>query len=94
MENRFVTRGVEAALPLWLQTCLWSLRDRMKPESRDYLQVFQLIAMPCGMQKIMHRQEQPPYECDLELPSENGVTGKVFIIDDIDHVTMLLAEEY
>lgn len=65
----------------------------MPPENRDYLQVFQLTASP-GLQKIVHKQEQPPYEQELDFAAEDAVTQKVYIIEDADYVTMLLAEEY
>ena len=31
---------------------------------------------------------------DYVMPTESEINCKVYIIDDVDHVTMLLAEEY
>ena len=63
----------------------------------DYLQVFKL--MPTDhegrrVQKIVHTQEQPPYEKEYILLTDEIVTEKVFVIDDETHHTFLLAEEY
>ena len=39
--------------------------------------------------------EQPEYRMEYLLPTiSNPVTAKVYVIDDGDHSTMLLAEEY
>ena len=46
------------------------------------------------MLHIRHEQEQPDTKMDYVLPVNEEINCKVYIIDDIDHVTMLLAEEY
>lgn len=46
------------------------------------------------MLHIRHEQEQPDAKMDYVLPVDEEINCKVYIIDDIDHVTMLLAEEY
>ena len=48
---------------------------------------------PTG-QHIVHKQEQPPYRYELDVPCDDAVSAKVFVIDDLTHSTMLLAEEY
>ena len=48
---------------------------------------------PVG-QHIIHEQEQPPYRYELDVPCDDAVNAKVFVIDDLTHSTMLLAEEY
>ena len=45
-------------------------------------------------QHIVHEQEQPPYRYELDVPCDDAVNAKVFVIDDLTHSTMLLAEEY
>ena len=47
-----------------------------------------------GGQHIIHEQEQPPYRYELDVPCDDAVNAKVFVIDDLTHSTMLLAEEY
>lgn len=93
MEKRFVTSGVEAKIPRWLQHLLWFMRDGMEVEKRDYLQVFQLGRTETG-QRVIHTQQEPPYEYVLETECKDAVDTKVYIIDDETHVTMLLASEY
>ena len=86
--KRFLTRGVQAEIPIELQLFLWNCIDNL-PEERDYFQVFALKEID-GKQHIHHFSEQPEYMIDLD----NPVNQKVYVIDDIDHSTMLLAEEY
>ena len=89
---RYLTCGVDATIPLRLQTLLWNLIDMLPPE-RDFLQVFWLE--PFGeMQKIIHTSEQPEYKKVCIFPVEHPITAKLYVIDDNDHSTMLLASEY
>ena len=89
----YATRGVTTTVPLMLQIILWNSIDSMEVAEKDYLQVFHLSAEN-GKQKIIHSQEQPPYERTLEFRTDNPITAKIFVIDDETHTTMLLAEEY
>ena len=89
---RYLTRGIEATIPPHLQALLWNLIDLL-PLERDYLQVFWLE--PFGeMQKIVHTSEEPEYKKVLLFPSDNPINAKIYVIDDDDHTTMLLASEY
>lgn len=63
------------------------------PVDRDYLQVFSLSA-DGHRQRIIHTQEVPEYRRKYVFNTGTSVTGKVFVIDDKTHSTMLLAEEY
>lgn len=92
-EKRYITRGIQTKLPGWLVNLLWFLREGMEVESKDYLQIFCLSRTDKG-QHIEHEQEQPPYRKVLDVPCEDAVDAKVYIIDDGTHVTMLLADEY
>lgn len=90
--SRYLTKGVQAEIPLELQIFMWECIDNL-PESKDYLQVFKLE--PFGeMQRITHTSEEPEYKMEYLIPSESPITAKIFVIDDGDHSTMLLAEEY
>lgn len=91
--KRFITFGVSERIPEVLQALLWGLADSL--EEQDYLQIFELRETEQGI-SVLHRQEEPPYEgrgmvygVKLTQPYE-----KVYIIDDVTHATMLLAEEY
>ena len=59
----------------------------------DYLQVFELKPVGC-LQSITHISEEPEYHMEYLLPMDTPIADKVYIIDDGDHSTMLLANEY
>ena len=90
--QRYLTHGIEASISLRLQTLLWNLIDLLPPE-RDYLQVFWLKPFG-GMQQVIHTAEEPAYKKVLMFPTDEPITAKIYVIDDDDHTTMLLAEEY
>ncbi len=90
--SRYLTRGVQTEISLELQLFLWNCIDQL-PEERDYLQVFNLELFG-EMQRITHTSENPEYKMEYLIPSEAPVTAKVYVIDDGDHSTMLLANEY
>ena len=91
--QRFLTAGVYTRIPLRLQLTMWMLTDEMK--EADYLQILKQQKTPEGT-LIVHKQEVPPYEHALLLQDFNMLehNEKVYIIDDVTHSTMLLAEEY
>ena len=92
-KDRYLTRGVDEKIPLDLQIFMWKLIDKL-PEERDYLQVFNLTAQD-DKQLIKHSSEQPKHEKEYIVDALiKTVTAKVYVIDDGDHCTMLLAEEY
>lgn len=97
MIERYITSGVQATIPAETQARMWSMYDNM-PEKRDYLQVFNLKKLPlCNAtaQRIVQTAEEPQYTASsVILRVEKAVEAKVYIFDDDDHVTMLLAEEY
>ena len=90
--KRFLTRGVQAEIPVELQLFLWHCIDQL-PEEWDYFQVFKLDVSN-GKQHIHHFSEQPEYSKEYMIDLANPANQKVYVIDDIDHSTMLLAEEY
>ncbi len=89
----YATNGINENLPIMTQIILWELIDSMKVDEKDYLQVFTL-SVENGQQKILHEQECPEYSAEHLFPSTNPITGKIFVIDDETHSTMLFAEEY
>lgn len=88
----YITQGVSLAIPPEMVLLVWYMIESM-PEPKDYLQVFELSA-EAGKQKIIHRQEQPAYEQTHLLDWTEPITVKLFVIDDDNHSTMLLASEY
>lgn len=90
---KYLTCGAQRTLPAWLVPLLWHLIGRIPDEQRDYLQVFRLSRTATG-QHITHEQEQPSYSYEMDIPCDDAVNAKIFVIDDQTHSTMLLAEEY
>lgn len=63
----------------------------------DYLQVFDLKPIKNsgkGKLSITHIQEVPPYEKIHLLETNINVSGRVFVIDDIDYVNVRWASTY
>ena len=90
--KRYITRGVSSEVPIELQMSLWFLIEDL-PIEKDYLQVFKCSGEN-GKQKIEHIQEEPEYKKEYLLEAGTLFIGKIFVIDDGDHSTMMLAEEY
>ena len=99
-KKRYETRGIQNRIPIEYRFLLWMLVDELCQEMQaDYLQVFQFAYEADGRggvtQTITHSQEQPDYSMAYEFPmSELGIEEKVYVIDNGECYTMLLAEEY
>ena len=97
-ESRYITKGANEKLDLRLQVALWCMIDKLNEDGKelDYLQVFKIRKCEEGI-VIEHSQEVPKYKekyvIDLENIEVNG-NIKVFVIDDNEYSTMMLAEEY
>ena len=91
--QRFISRGVSSDVSLLLQCFMWECIDNMPPP-KDYLQVFNCTVYD-NKQKITHIQEEPEYEREYLFETDAPFfVGKIFVIDDEIHSTMILAEEY
>lgn len=103
-EPRYLTCGIDDRLPVMFQIILWNTIDDLRDAGQqlDYLQVFHFTtkANPKRTGKIVeivHSQEVPEYSKTYEIPikaEEESINGKIYVIDDITHATMLWAEEY
>ena len=91
-KSRYLTKGVQTEIPFELRLFMWACIENM-PSPKDYLQVFRLTVSD-GNQMITHEQEQPEYKKDYVLNLREPITQKIYVIDDGDYSTMLLAEEY
>ena len=91
--QRYLTRGVQNEIPFDLQMFMWYLINNLN-EPKDYLQVFRLSVSDNGNQRIVHEQEVPEYRKEYDIHVDTPINAKVYVIDDGDHCTMLLAEEY
>ena len=95
--KRLITRGVADTISSEVQMFLWELLDELvakMAEEPDYLQVFEFSG-DNGNQTIIHRQENPTYQAIYQFDKvANPLQHKIYVIDDIEHSTMMLAEEY
>ncbi|WP_222838854.1 DUF960 domain-containing protein [Ilyobacter polytropus] len=90
-----MTRGFQQEIPLELQLTIFQLIDELNTKGNmDYLQVFQLEAENEFIQRLEHRSESPEYKKKYRFVFTRPVTAMVFVIDDGDHTTAMLAEEY
>lgn len=98
--KRFITIGIDLKIPPVVQSAMFSgieIMRNMTDNNLDYLQVFRLRTIEQDgvfLLHIKHNQEFPEAEMDYVIPVEKPINEKVYIIDNVDHVTMLLAEEY
>ncbi|HCZ23427.1 MAG TPA: hypothetical protein DHV05_01005, partial [Acholeplasmataceae bacterium] len=69
----------------------------VKAERLDYLQVFEFHVKENHIE-VEHRQEDPEYKKIHKIKKMESFLCldkiKIFVIDDNDHSTMLLSEEY
>lgn len=98
--NRYVTRGVNTEVDIRLQILMWNLIDKINNDKSinvDYLQVFN-ISKKDNKIFIQHTQEVPEYKKLYEIRNVKDIEVedklKLFVIDEVDHSTMLLAQEY
>ena len=83
-----------------LQILMWNLIDKINNDKSinvDYLQVFN-ISKKDNKILIQHSQEVPEYKKLYEIRNVKDIEVedrlKLFVIDEVDHSTMLLAQEY
>lgn len=95
-KQKYETKGINERLCVDYRIIMWDLIEKLSKEMElDYLQVFEFAIEDGNVQKIKHSQEVPEYEKTYIVPRvEDGIEGKVFVIDDGDHCTMLWADEY
>lgn len=89
--NKYITKGVQSEIPAALQLFMFDCISVVP--KKDYLQIFKLSVVD-GEQKIIHEQEVPEFKREYLLNFPEPITAKVYVIDNGDHCTMLLAEEY
>ena len=93
-KTKYLTRGIQEQLTTPLQRALWEMIDHLTIE-KDYLQIFELTQISESQIHILHSQEVPAFTSVLfingNMPKEKL---KIYVIDDGEQSTMLLAEEY
>lgn len=90
--KKYITRGVYENISIELQIILWDMVLSM-PIKKDYLQIFELSTDE-NILTIKHSQEIPTYEKIYKFIVSKPINEKIYIIDDIEYSTMLLASEY
>ena len=100
-ESRYVTCGINDELPGEIQMMLWLAIDSVRvltDNKLDYLQVFTFKKISDDVLEVRHEQEQPArvwvHHTGYKDSYRHFIGEKVYVIDDGDHSTMLLAEEY
>lgn len=98
-KGTYITKGIAEAIPFYLQILLWCILEEAKQKMElDYFQVFNLNTKTeeeNTLLEITHIQEQPTwYEEKIQMPTDGVINEKVYVIDDGENVTMLLANEY
>ena len=96
---KYATRGIANEINIFLQIILWDLIEQKKQrhEPLDYLQIFELSTTAIrgyDRQKIIHRQEQPPFSRTHYYDIPETYQGKIWVIDSGEYVTMLFPHEY
>lgn len=98
--QKYISGDISEELPEELIDYLWELIENLKMKSNttvDYLQAFDLkplIRNNKNLLSITHIQEVPPYQKTHIIEKKLPVSGRIFVIDDIDQVTMMWADEY
>lgn len=99
-KKRYITRGVNAEVDIRLQILIWGLIDKLKENKSfqlDYLQVFNICKKDYKI-LLEHTQEVSEYKKLYEIKNIGDIELqeklKLFVIDDADYSTMLLAQEY
>lgn len=97
--SRYVSRGINDEIPIDVQIFMLQLIEELKNTigDVDYLQIFTISTVDESENtiRIIHSQEVPEYKkIWIFEASEPCNEEKIFVIDDGNHSTMLLAEEY
>lgn len=98
--KRYTNRGVNADVDIRLQILMWGLIDKLKENKSlqvDYLQVFNICKKDYRI-LLEHTQEVAEYKKLYEIKNMGDIEIeeklKLFVIDDVEYSTMLLAQEY
>lgn len=98
-KHKFITRGIQMEIPMNLVHILFEEIDKLveRKIEVDYLQVFNVktLDFKTDLVEIIHSQEVPEYEMTIYIDKVNLERDlKIFVIDENDNATMMLAEEY
>lgn len=95
---RYVTRTISEELSIELQAIVWQFYDEIieqRKEKMDYLQVFEIESNESSL-TLTNRQEELPFQ--IKIIIKNKVKGakntSIWVIDDLDYLTMLFPTDY
>lgn len=92
-----ITVGIREKLdPEIVNRLLDSIMNMKQQTKLDYLQVFEFASKsPSEFTTVTHKQEVEPFKVVFCVEKDKAnYNGNVFVIDQNDCITMLLAEEY
>lgn len=99
--ERYSTKRVMEEASEELRRLIWNIVDSFtsgrKQDETDYLQYFELsLAERNGhaMQRIIHRQEQPPFVEETIYEVDRPIEGAIIVYDEIARTILMFAEEY
>lgn len=93
-ENRYMTKEIAENLPVEIAILLWDLIDNLTVE-KDYLQIFEINPIGLGVVEIVHKQEVLAYEASIYIQNDLIKDKlKIYVIDSIEHSTMMFSNEY
>jgi len=95
--NRYITKGIKAEIPQFMQDVLWYMFEVMEISKKDELQIFQLSPVSEAesiKQSIEHSQECPTYEMKNIITVEKPLEAKIYVINYGSCCFMMLANEY
>lgn len=97
--QKVATAGIDSKLDPKLQLAIWGLLEsKLADESveTDYFQIFKLKYLGNGNVEVVHFQEEPEWRNRVVVPGTAMPTTDrtVYVVDDIEVVTMLFACEY
>jgi hypothetical protein len=96
VKQKYITAGVCNQISLPTQMMIWQLATSL-PCQADYLQVFKLepgVKNGRAIQTIEQSQEMPEYKRSCSFYCGGAVNEKLYLIDDGDHITLMMSEEY
>ena len=97
--KRYITKGVLEEIPAVIQILLFQSIDimREKVNELDWLQVMKLEGITqdgISLLHVTHNPEVPEGHVEYFLSFDFEGKQTIYVIDDVDHVTMLLSSEY
>lgn len=94
--DKYVTKGINERLPAVIVIYLMQLIEERKKSNlpMDYLQIFELESNGDSTLSIIHKQEEPEYVRGYVIKNDLKIKDKIYVIDDVEYITVMFASEY